>query len=114
MTIKEFLKKAKEVKELYAELSIKSGQDKWTYREFTEALVSDAGDLMKLVMVKSGFRPRKTNNLDEDIKHEVVDCLWALLMISSELGIDLDKEYPKKISKLKLRVKSLLGNRASL
>lgn len=110
MTINDFLKKAKEVKELYAKLSTKSGQDVWTYREFTEALVSDAGDLMKLVMVKSKFRPNKTKDLDDAIKHEIVDCIWALLIISSELEIDLDKEYPTKISELKARVKALLAS----
>ena len=110
MTIAEYTAMAKEVKDLYEKLHLKKGEELWGYREFTEGLVGDVGDLTKLVMAKSNFRSHTAKDIDDAIKHELVDCLWAVLMISSELGVDLDKEFPDKIKELKTRIEELIKN----
>jgi len=56
----------------------------WGLREYTEGMVGDVGDLMKLAMAKSGLREK--DNIDEGIEHEVNDIMWSLLMIYREIG----------------------------
>ncbi len=109
MNAKDFQKKAIEIKGLYAKLNTKEGREKWTYKEFTEALVGDVGDLMKLVMAKGNYRGFKGEDLDEELKHELCDCLWAVLVIANELGYDMSEEFPKKMDELKERVSELLN-----
>lgn len=99
MELKELIKKAKKIKEKYASLNKKQ----WSVTEYTQGLVGDVGDLMKLVMVKEGFR--EIENYNEKLKHELSDCLWSILVIADELGIDLEKEFMKNMGELKRKLK---------
>ena len=98
MEFKKLIKKAKEIKGIYKSLNRKQ----WNVAEYTQGLVGDMGDLMKLVMAKDGFREIK--NIDEKLKHELSDCLWSILIIADELGINLEKEFMKNMDKLKNRL----------
>lgn len=98
MELKELIKKAKEIKERYASLNKKQ----WGVAEYTQGFVGDVGDLMKLIMTKEGFR--EIENIDEKLKHELSDCLWSILIIADELGIDLETEFMKNMDKLKKRL----------
>lgn len=104
MDFKEFIQKAKEIQKLYRDLNKKHGEQKWTASEYAQGLVGDVGNLTKLIMAKNNFRTIK--NLDEELKHELVDCLWALIIISEELHIDLEKEYYEKMKKFKKIIKA--------
>ena len=42
--------------------------------------------------------------MDEKIKHELSDCLWAVMMIADELDIDLENEFVKNMDQLKNRI----------
>jgi NTP pyrophosphatase (non-canonical NTP hydrolase) len=46
---------------------------------------------MKLVMAKNNFR--NGENIDAKLAHELSDCLWSIIVIANELGIDLEKEF---------------------
>jgi NTP pyrophosphatase (non-canonical NTP hydrolase) len=96
--------KAMAVKQSYNQLNIDKGEKKWTYREYVEGLVGDVGTLMKLVMAKENFRGHKEEDLDKAITHEVIDCLWAILVIADELEIDLEKKFPEEMDKLLERI----------
>ncbi len=98
MQFEEFLNKAKEIKKAYSGI----GQKQWGATEYTQGLVSDVGDLLKLIMAKNNFRD--IENVDEKIKHELSDCLWATMMIADELGIDFEKEFIKNMDGLKKRI----------
>jgi NTP pyrophosphatase (non-canonical NTP hydrolase) len=102
METKELSKLANEVKDAYRDLNKKRGEKYWTYKEYTEAFVADVGDLMKLVMAKSGFR--SIENHDELIAHELADCMWCVFVIAEELGIDIEKEFVESMKKLKDRI----------
>lgn len=58
-------------------------------------------------MAKSGFRT--IENVDEKLHEELTDCLWSIVVIADELGIDLEKEFQKKIKELDERVKEIHG-----
>jgi NTP pyrophosphatase (non-canonical NTP hydrolase) len=95
MEFKEFIIKAKEIKDKYDVLNGK----KWVVAEYTQGFVCDVGDLMKLVMAKGGSR--KVENVDQKLKHELFDCLWSIIIIADELGIDLESEFVKQANELK-------------
>ncbi len=82
MELNELLKKAKEIKEKYREVNPKL----WGATEYAQGFVGDVGDLLKLVMAKNEFR--KVEQVDAKLAHELSDCLWSILIIADELGID--------------------------
>lgn len=102
MEFQELIKKAKEVKELYRRTNDNDGHKRWELAEYFQGLVGDVGDLSKLIMAKDNFR--KADELDQKLKHELVDCLWSIMVIVDELNIDLEKEFLEGMDQLKKKL----------
>ncbi len=102
MEFKEIKEIALRVKNKYRELEIATMGREWNVSELTEGFVGDVGDLMKLVMAKEG--KREIENVDEKLKEELSDCLWAVINISEKLGIDLEKEFGTKMKELEEKI----------
>ena len=100
MELQAFIEKANEIKSLYAA----QNQKQWGVQEYTQGLVGDVGDLAKLVLTKEGYR--NIEDVDAKLAHEVSDCLWSVLVIASELGIDLEKEFFSNMDALKVKIES--------
>ena len=66
--------------------------------------VGDVGDLVKLVMAKEGIR--EVENVDDKLKHELADCLWSILVIASNYGIDIEKSFMETMDELEKRISS--------
>ncbi len=103
MEFKELTKRAKEIKDAYAVLNRMEGARKWGVEEYAQGFVGDVGDLMKLIMAKKGFR-FYDDTIDEQLAHELADCLWAIITISNELDIDLEKEFLKTMNFLEKKI----------
>lgn len=103
MDLKDLTQKAREVKEAYAVLNKKKGQNSWGVSEYTQGFVGDDGDLVKLVMAKENYRGNK-ENIDNQIAHELSDCLWSILIIADELKINIEPEFLKTMEELKLKI----------
>lgn len=56
-----------------------------------QGFVGDVGDLMKLVMAKSGMRA--IPDADRKLAHELSDCLWSVLVLARLYDVDLEKEF---------------------
>lgn len=91
MEFKEIINRAKEVRDKYAVLEKSVAGKPWGAMERTQGLVVDVGDLMRLVMAK--YKLRKVENVDDKLKHELSDCLWAIIIVADELGVDLEKVF---------------------
>lgn len=63
----------------------------WTREELMQGFVVDVGDLMKLVMAKSGART--VDDVDRKLAHELSDCLWSVLVLAKLYDVDLEKEF---------------------
>lgn len=63
----------------------------WTREEIMQGFVGDVGDLMKLVMAKSGIR--EIADHDRKLAHELADCLWSVLILAKLYDVDLEKEF---------------------
>jgi NTP pyrophosphatase (non-canonical NTP hydrolase) len=102
MELKELSKKALEIKEKYHKLERKKIGRTWTNSEIMEGFVVDVGELMRIVMEKEGIR--KGRNINEELKHEMGDCLYSLLVLAEKYEIDLEKAFEDTMDKLKDRI----------
>jgi NTP pyrophosphatase (non-canonical NTP hydrolase) len=63
-----------------------------------QGFVVDVGDLMRLVMAKSGIR--HTDEVDAKLAHELADCLWSVLVLAKLYDIDLEKAFLTTLEEL--------------
>src|SRR3990167_6318306 len=99
MEFKDLIKKANKIKKKYAIQNKKLGHEKWRAQDYYQGFVGDVGDLGKLIMAKNNLRHYKSQ--DKKLAHELADCLWSILVLADELGIDIEKEFLKaKLSAL--------------
>ena len=71
----------------------------WSLSDLVAGLATDVGDLARLVAAKQGLRP-DPGGLDESLAHEVADCLWAVFVIASNVGVDVPSAYANGIADL--------------
>ena len=106
MDFQQLCTRALEIRGLYGQLEEKNYGKQWTPEQTAHGFVGDVGDLMKLVLAKSGVRP--TDNLDEKLAHELSDCLWSIMVLAHEYGVDLEPSFLHTMDELEARVKSQL------
>ncbi|MDO8513493.1 MAG: MazG nucleotide pyrophosphohydrolase domain-containing protein [bacterium] len=106
MTIKEATYRAMQVRQKYIELQEKRFGSKWSNQEIYQGLVGDIGDLGKLIMAKEGRRTEP--NSDEELAHELSDCLYCLFVLANNYNIDLEKSFLDTMGKLENRVSAEL------
>jgi NTP pyrophosphatase (non-canonical NTP hydrolase) len=75
----------------FGEAARASGGREWSREEVMQGFVGDVGDLMKLVMAKSGIRDM--GDADKKLGHELADCLWSVLVLAKLYGINLEREF---------------------
>ena len=98
MSLSELTQRALDIRQKYSELERKRIGREWTNQELMEGFVGDVGDLMKIVMAKEGTR--EIEGVDEKLKHELADCLWCILVLSSKYNIDLEKSFLETMAQL--------------
>ena len=103
MELKEIIQRAKEIQKTYKLYNEKNSQKEWGATEYTQGLVGDVGDLMKLVMAKNGLR--NAENIDEKLAHELADCLWSIIIIAEEFNIDLEKSFFATMAEVEKKIK---------
>ena len=64
----------------------------WSLSDLVAGLATDVGDLARLVAAKQGLRPAP-DDLDAALAHEVADCLWAVLVIAAQVGVDVPTAF---------------------
>ena len=103
MEFRQIIERAKEIKKVNAGLAQNEGSKAWGLAERTQGLVGDVGDLVKLVMAKNGYR--NYEDLDKRLAHELADCLWAVIIIAEESGVDLEEAFFETMKEIELRKK---------
>jgi NTP pyrophosphatase (non-canonical NTP hydrolase) len=79
----------------------------WSTEELMLGFTGDVGDLSRLVIAKGGVRQQ--DDLDQKIAHELVDCLWSVLVLADRFGVDLSTEITKNLSDLHARVAATMA-----
>jgi hypothetical protein len=98
MDITELTKRAMEIRARFAEFEQAKFRREWTKEEVMQGFVVDVGDLMKLVMAKSGIR--QVEDVDKKLAHELSDCLWCVLVLSKMYGLDIEREFVRTMDEL--------------
>lgn len=91
------------VRDHYNELQKVDGHTIWNAQDRMAGFVGDVGDLSKLVMAKYQLR-RGPADIDEALAHELSDCLWSVMVIADELGIDVESAFTKNMKELHERI----------
>jgi hypothetical protein len=73
----------------------------WSNTEFLAACATDWGELAEAVMVNDGMRKGEAD--PGAIRHELSDMLWALIVLSDRLGIDLAEAFMETMEELEER-----------
>jgi NTP pyrophosphatase (non-canonical NTP hydrolase) len=98
MELNQLSERAMEIRRRYGALEQATRGREWTREELMQGFVGDVGDLMKLVMAKSGLRPLA--EADRRIAHELADCLWSVLVLARLYGVDLEREFLETMSEI--------------
>ena len=98
MDINELTKKVLHVKSLYENFENKKSYKNWTAEESYAGLVSDVGDLGRLVLAEEGFR--EMNDLNKKLKHELAEILYNTLLLANHYNIDLEQSFTDEINRL--------------
>jgi NTP pyrophosphatase (non-canonical NTP hydrolase) len=98
MEFHDLTRKALEVQDLYRDLNAREGHRHWTAAEYMQGFVGDVGDLAKLIMARNSFR--HNSDIDSRLGHELADCLWSIIILASELDIDLEANFLATMEKL--------------
>jgi len=107
MELKKVEERALEIRELYRQLEMKKYGREWTAEEIGLGFVGDVGDLMKLLIAKSGVRA--IAEVDSKLEHELSDCLWSVLILARMYNIDIEKVFSETMDQLELKVGKLLS-----
>lgn len=100
MHIETLSERAMEIRKKFAEFERVKFRREWTKEEIMQGFVVDVGDLMKLVMAKSGVR--QVDDVDKKLAHELSDCLWCVLVLSKLYGVDIATEFMKTMDELEV------------
>jgi len=98
MDIAKLSERAMEIRSRFAEFEQAKFRREWTKEEIMQGFVVDVGDLMKLVMAKSGIR--EVEEVEKKLEHELSDCLWCVLVLSKMYGIDIERAFMTTMGEL--------------
>lgn len=98
MDIAQLSDRAMTIRQRFAEFEQAKFRRQWTREEIMQGFVVDVGDLMKIVMAKSGVR--QMPDVDQKLEHELSDCLWCVLVLSRLYDIDIEKAFLKTMTEL--------------
>jgi NTP pyrophosphatase (non-canonical NTP hydrolase) len=100
MEFQTLIKRAIEIRKLYAELERRRHQRAWTDEELALGFV---GDVVKLVQAKNGVR--NIPDVDEKLAHELADCLWSVIVLADAYGVDLERAFTQTMDDLEKNIK---------
>lgn len=103
MHFSELSERALQIREQFAAAERARAGRPWTREEVMQGFVGDVGDLMKLVMAKSGVRTIPDH--DSKLAHELSDCLWSILVLAKLYEVDLEKEFLRTMDDLERKLK---------
>ena len=92
MDLREAVDEAMRIRSGFEDYERRTYGREWSLSELVAGLVTDVGDLSRLVAAKQGIRPAP-DDLDALLAHEVADCLWAVFVIASKVGVDVPTAF---------------------
>jgi len=76
---------------------------KWGVEQVMSGLVTDIGDLNKIIMAYNGYRNIE-DEIEKKLAHELSDVLFSVFVLADKTGIDLEKEFDITMDELEKRL----------
>ncbi len=99
MNLNEASERARELRQLLSQLESRRYGRPWNVEEIALGFVGDVGDLVQLVQAASGVR--EAPDLAARLAHELADCLWSVLVLADQLGVDIERAFADTMEQLK-------------
>jgi len=93
--IESLTKEALRLRRRFRAAAHRQGRRAWTREQVMQGFVVDVGDLMRLVMARSGSRDAA--DVDARLAHELADCLWSVLVLAKLYRVDLEREFRRMV-----------------
>lgn len=102
MHLSELSQRACTIRQHYALLEQERYGQAWTCEDIAMGFVGDVGDMMKLVMAQKGIRA--IPDASARLAHELADCLWSLLVLADQYGIDMERAFLQTMDQLEQQI----------
>ena len=66
-------------------------------------LIEEVGELAREMNHRFGHKPKKADELEQDLAIELADILFVILVIANEQGIDMDDALRRVLEKYRVR-----------
>lgn len=106
MKLSDLEKSALRLNDLYEQLETKRYGRIWSVEELALGFVGDVGDLAKLIQANAGVRD--IDDCKAKLRHELADCLWSIIVLANNCGVDLEAEFVRNTGELAEYVSSQL------
>ena len=93
-----------ETRTLLENFEQKSVGKKWGNEELLIGLMTDIGDLARLILAKEGFRSAK-KDLEKQLRHEIAACFWAIVVLSEKYKVNIPQALQEMSIDLKKKLK---------
>lgn len=93
MQFSEAQRRAVEVRGRFADFERSTYGRVWTTADLVSGLMTDVGDLAAAIQRADGIRPRRGGDPIDEVRHELADCLWVLLVLADRFEIDLTAAF---------------------
>ncbi|MEI7908323.1 MAG: hypothetical protein WCK77_01675 [Verrucomicrobiota bacterium] len=93
------IERSLKIRAIYNQLELLHHGSAWTNGEDMIGLVSDVGELGRMVMAADG-RWLYQGDLNTDLPDKLAECLWWIFVLSDRLGINLTSAFSAKMAEL--------------
>jgi NTP pyrophosphatase (non-canonical NTP hydrolase) len=88
MDIEEMSTRAMQIRRRFEQFEARSYGQTWSSDDLVLGFVKDVGDLAAAVQQVEGRRPSGAADPHDALRHEIADCIWALLVIANRFDVD--------------------------
>ena len=108
MTYDDLVKTVMDTRKRFESFERKNVGKTWGKEEILVGLVTDVGDLARLVLAKEGFRAAGTD-IDKAMRHELADCFWAIIVLAEKYNINLEEALMEMSDDIRKKLKDYSG-----
>jgi len=98
MEFQTIIDRAMAIRKQYEEKEKQLYGSAWTSEEIALGFVGDVGDLAKLIVAENG--KRNIPDSKAKLEHELADCLWSVIVLAHQHGVDLESSFANTMNQL--------------
>lgn len=86
----------------------------WSPLSIFARLAEEVGEVSRILNHKYGDKPKKTNEVHENLADELADVIYTVICLANSQGIKLDQPLESAIAKLETRDKNRFKKKGSV